>query len=42
MLGAVIEGVFEAKAIGQATREFVLSLEGRELGRVAFNFATID
>ena len=42
VLGAVIEGVFEATAIGQATREFVLSLEGRELGRVVFNFATID
>jgi len=42
VLGAVIEGVFEADAIGQATRGFVVSLEKRELGRFAFDFATIE
>ena len=42
VLGAVVEAVFEAEALGQAEREFVIELEGRELGRVTFDFATID
>lgn len=40
--GAVVEGVFEAEALGQAVRDFVIELEGRELGRVTFDFATIE
>jgi hypothetical protein len=40
--GAIVEGSFEAEAIGQDTREFVISLEGRELGRVTFDFSKID
>ena len=42
VLGAVVEGVFEAEALGQARREFVISLEGKELGRVTFNLASIE
>jgi hypothetical protein len=42
VLGAVVEGVFEAEAIGQATRTFVVSLEKRDLGRFAFDFATLE
>jgi hypothetical protein len=42
VMGAVVEGVFEAEALGQSVRDFVIELEGRELGRVTFNFATID
>jgi hypothetical protein len=42
VLGAVVEGSFEAEAIGQAVREFVISLEGKELGRVTFDFAAVD
>jgi hypothetical protein len=42
VLGAVVEGVFEAEALGQAVREFVIELEGRELGRVTFDFSSID
>ena len=42
VLGAVVEGVFEAQAAGQAIREFVVALEGRELARVQFDFATLD
>jgi hypothetical protein len=40
--GAVVEGVFEAEALGQSMRDFVIELEGRELGRVTFDFATIE
>jgi hypothetical protein len=42
VLGAVIEGVFEADALGQAPREFVISLEKKELGRVTFDLARLD
>jgi hypothetical protein len=42
VLGATIEGVFESAALGQATREFVVSLDGKELGRVRFNLAAVD
>jgi hypothetical protein len=42
VMGAVVEGVFEAEALGQSVRDFVIELEGRELGRVTFNFATIE
>ena len=40
--GAVVEGVFEAEALGQSMRDFVIELEGQELGRVTFDFAKID
>ena len=42
VLGAVVDGSFQADALAQAKREFRISLEGRELGRVGFDFATID
>jgi len=42
VLGAVVEGVFEAEALGQSLRDFVIELEGRELGRVTFDFSTIE
>lgn len=42
ILGSVIEGSFEAEAIGQATREFTISLDGRELGRFTFDFAAVE
>ncbi|HUE88755.1 MAG TPA: hypothetical protein VMO26_21975 [Vicinamibacterales bacterium] len=42
VLGAVVEGVFEAQALGQSVRDFVIELDGRELGRVTFDFAAID
>jgi hypothetical protein len=42
VLGAVVEGVFEAEALGQSVRDFVIELEGRELGRVTFDFSTIE
>ena len=40
--GAVVEGVFEAEALGQSVRDFVIELEGSELGRVTFNFSIFD
>jgi hypothetical protein len=42
VMGAVVEGVFEAEALGQSVRDFVIELEGRELGRVTFDFATVE
>jgi hypothetical protein len=42
LAGAVVEGSFEAEAIGQAIREFVVSMDGRELARVSFDFAAIE
>lgn len=42
ILGAVVDGSFEAAALAQAKREFRISLDGRELGRVAFDFATVE
>ena len=42
ILGAVVEGSFEAEALGQARRDFRVSLEGRELGRLSFDMAAIE
>ena len=42
VLGAVVEGSFDADALGQAVREFVISMGGKELGRVSFNLAILD
>jgi hypothetical protein len=42
VMGAVVEGVFEAEALGQSVRDFVVELEGRELGRMTFDFAIIE
>lgn len=42
VLGALVEGSFEAQAMGQARREFRISLEGRELGRVVVDFGPLE
>jgi hypothetical protein len=42
ILGAIVEGVFDAAAIGNRTCEFVIRLEGREVGSATFNLASID
>jgi hypothetical protein len=42
LMGAVVEGVFDADALGQAEREFVVSLDGKELGRFVFDFAAVE
>jgi hypothetical protein len=42
ILGAVVEASFEAAALGQARREFLVRLDGQELGRVSFDFGAID
>ena len=42
ILGALIEGVFEAEALKGGVREFVISLEGKVLGRVSFDLAALD
>lgn len=42
VLGAIVNGSFEAEAIGQGQHEFVVTLDGKELGRVAFDFADVE
>jgi hypothetical protein len=42
ILGAVVEGSFEAQALGQARREFVVVLDGKELGRAAFDLGVLE
>jgi hypothetical protein len=42
ILGATVEGSFEAEAIGQGRHEFIVLLDKRELGRVGFDFAAIE
>jgi hypothetical protein len=42
ILGALIEGVFEAEALKGGAREFVVALNGNELGRVTFDLAVLD
>jgi hypothetical protein len=42
LLGAVVEGSFEVAAIGQAVRDFVVTLDGKELGRVTFDFSGVE
>lgn len=41
VLGAVVEGIFDAPAIADGPREFVISLERKELGRVTFDLAAL-
>jgi hypothetical protein len=40
--GAIVDGSFDADALGQASRDFVVSLDGKELGRVTFNLGILD
>lgn len=42
LLGAVVVGTFNADALGQARREFVIMLDNEELGRVEFEFAAVE
>jgi hypothetical protein len=42
ILGAVVEASFEAEAIGQGIREFVVALQGQELAHATFDFSAID
>lgn len=42
ILGATVEGVFDADALGQQRRTFVVSLDGKELGRVTFDLAALE
>lgn len=42
VLGAVVEGVFDALAVGQGVREFVVRLARKELARVRFDLSALD
>ena len=42
LLGAVVIGTFNAEALGQARREFIVTLDNKELGRVEFDFAAVE
>jgi len=42
VLGALVEGVFDAVAVGQSVREFVIRLEGKELARVKFDLSKLE
>jgi hypothetical protein len=42
LMGAVVEGVFDAVVVGEGVREFVVRLEGREVARVTFDLRTLE
>jgi hypothetical protein len=42
VMGAVVEGVFDAEALRDGTYEFVISLDKKEVGRVTFDLAKLD
>ncbi len=42
LMGAAVDASFEADALGQARREFVVLLENKELGRFTFDFAAVE
>jgi hypothetical protein len=42
VLGAVVEGSFDAVAVGQTVREAVVKLDGKELGRVTFDLGSLQ
>ena len=42
IMGAVVEGSFEAYALGQSPREFLVTLDGKVLDRWTFDFASIE
>lgn len=42
VLGAIVEGVFDAAALGDGTYEFVISLDRKEVGRVTFDLAALQ
>jgi hypothetical protein len=42
VLGAIVEGVFDAAALGDGTYEFVISREKKDVGRVTFDLAALQ
>jgi hypothetical protein len=42
VLGATVEGVFDAVSLGQGPHEFVIRLDGREIGRVTFDLGALQ
>jgi hypothetical protein len=42
VLGAVVEGSYDATGVGQTMREAVISLDGKQLGRVKFDFGLLQ
>ncbi len=42
VMGALVEGVFDAAVVGEGIREFIVRLEGREIARVTFDLKTLD
>ncbi len=42
VLGAVVEGVFDAEAVGPGVREFAIRVDHREIARVRFDLDEID
>ena len=42
LMGAIIDASFEADALSQARREFVVLLDNKELGRFTFDFADVE
>ena len=42
VLGAVVEGVFDAAALGDGTYEFIVRLDRKDVGRTTFNLAALD
>jgi hypothetical protein len=42
VLGAVVEGSYDATGVGQTLREAVVTLDGKELGRVKFDLGALQ
>jgi hypothetical protein len=42
VLGAVVEGVFDAAALGDGTYEFIVRLDRKDVGRTSFNLAALQ
>jgi hypothetical protein len=42
ILGANVEGVFDAVRLGQASHTFVISIEGRDVAAVTFDLASLE
>jgi hypothetical protein len=42
VLGAVVEGVFDAAVLRDGTYEFVISVDKKEVGRVTFDLGVLD
>ena len=42
VLGAIVEGVFDAAALGDGTYEFIVRLDRKDVSRTTFNLATLQ